>query len=154
MSTFRYGGPHQRWIHVVKLRMGGERTVGNAIKIIRDTGLVPSGFDNSNEGVVGCRDFVSQLIYQLDRNRFLRLPADASTTIYNSFNDHYHMYDDPAMGHVPTPVEYALFTELYQHTAINGINYHETRELPSRYFPSFMALNANEVLIGRFLGGH
>ena len=72
----------------------------------------------------------SQLIYQLDRNKFLRLPADANIAIYDSFNYRYDMDDDPAIGYVPTPVNYAIFTAAYQHTAINRINYHGTRELP------------------------
>lgn len=58
MSTFGYEGPHQRWLHVVNLRMGGERTVGDAVRIIRDSGLVPCRFNHSNEDLVGCRDFV------------------------------------------------------------------------------------------------
>ncbi|KAJ5456213.1 hypothetical protein N7530_011487 [Penicillium desertorum] len=127
MSTFGYEGPHQRSMRVVKLRMGGDRTVGDAVRIIRNTRLVPCHFDTPNEHLVGCRDFVSQLIYQLDRNKFLRLPADADTTIYDSFNYRYAMDDDPAIGYVPTPVRYAIFRESYQHTAINRINYHGTR---------------------------
>ncbi|CAG8218977.1 hypothetical protein PENNAL_c0014G00735 [Penicillium nalgiovense] len=127
MSTFGYEGPHQRSMRVVKLRMGGERTVGDAVRIIRDTGLMPCRFDTPNEHLFGCRDFVSQLIYQLSRNKFLRLPADANTTIYDSFNYRYDMDDDPAIGYVPTPVGYAIFRASYQYTAINGINYHGTR---------------------------
>jgi hypothetical protein len=33
MSTFGYEGPHQRSMRVVKLRMGGDRTVGTGTKL-------------------------------------------------------------------------------------------------------------------------
>jgi hypothetical protein len=58
MSTFGYEGPHQRSMRVVKLRMGGDRTVGDAVRIIRNTRLVPCHFDTPNGHLVGCRDFV------------------------------------------------------------------------------------------------
>ncbi|KGO41489.1 hypothetical protein PEX1_084720 [Penicillium expansum] len=101
MSTFRYEGRHQRWLHVAPLRMGGQRTVGDCVRIIRDSRLVPCRFDASNENLAGCRDFM--------------------------FNYKYNEAENPPDNRVLNPVSYAVFERTYQHTTINGINYTGTR---------------------------
>ncbi|KGO76998.1 hypothetical protein PITC_004190 [Penicillium italicum] len=126
-STFAYEGPHQKCLHAAPLRMGGQRTVGDCVRIIRNSGLVPCQFDSLDENLVGCRDFISQLVYQLNRYKFLRLPADANITVYDRFNYKYNEDGNPPNNRVLDPVSYALFDRAYQHTAINGITYTGTR---------------------------
>lgn len=58
LCTFGYEGPHQRSLHFSQIPMGRNQTVGDCVRIIRDSGLVPCDFDHLNDNLVGCRDFV------------------------------------------------------------------------------------------------
>lgn len=58
MCTFGYNGPHQRSLHFSQIPMGRNKTVGDCVRIVRDSGLVPCNFDHLNENLVGCRDFM------------------------------------------------------------------------------------------------
>lgn len=89
----------------------------------------------------------SQLIYRLDANRFLRLGSNANT-VYNRFNYEYNNAPLPN-SRQSSPVSYAIFSQAYQHAAINGINYATgPRDLPIIYSPCLMGFNANEILMG------
>lgn len=78
----------------------------------------------------------SQLVYRLDANRFLRLQNNAEA-VYNRFN--YKYYNAPLPNNRRlSPVSYAIFQQVYQHTAINGIKYVTgQREFPMIY-PSLL----------------
>ncbi|KAJ5171328.1 uncharacterized protein N7500_004111 [Penicillium coprophilum] len=129
MSTFGYEGLHQLALHSVEVPMGRDKSVWDCVRIIRSTGLVPCHLDPTNTELVGCRDFVSQLIYQLNEHRFLRLPANANTTIFNHFNYRYNWIDGSAGSNkVLSSVAYALFRQSYQHVMIGGITYTGTRQ--------------------------
>ncbi|KAJ5825037.1 hypothetical protein N7447_007377 [Penicillium robsamsonii] len=126
MSTFGYEGPHQTALHWKKLPMGRNKTVRDCVRILLDTTLLPCHLDLSNNSLVGCRDFTSQVIYQLNLWGFLRLPAGAHTTIYGLFNYKYNLPLPPAimdLNVAPSTVDYALFRRTYPYVHITGITY-------------------------------
>ncbi|KAJ5373095.1 hypothetical protein N7517_005101 [Penicillium concentricum] len=126
MSTFGYQGPHQTALHWKSIPMGRNKTVGDCVKIIRDTTLLPCHLDARNSTLVGCRDFTSQMIYQLNLWGFLRIPANAHDSIYTLFNYRYNLPLPSAIMNLnvtPSTVDYALFRLTYPHIVITGITY-------------------------------
>lgn len=63
LCTFGYEGPHRNSLHFSQIPMGRNKTVGDCVRIIRDSDLVPCDFDHLNENLVGCRDFMWVVFY-------------------------------------------------------------------------------------------
>ncbi|KAJ5963844.1 uncharacterized protein N7479_003720 [Penicillium vulpinum] len=134
MRTFRYAGAHQDALRQLRLRVVSGSKLGDVINIIRDSRMILCYFDAaaSTNYLTGCRDFVSQLIYQLHRNAFLNLPTGpdipgypGSTTVAQSFNWRYNR----TIANVASPVVYAVFNPVYVHVPVPGINYTGTRRV-------------------------
>ncbi|KAJ5506920.1 hypothetical protein N7453_005877 [Penicillium expansum] len=119
-KTFTYTGTHRNAAVSHMLPVKGQKAVRHFINIAQKVKLTPCDFNSLNSDTVGCRDFLSQFIYHLDRGNVLKLPNDKATSVYDLFNWKYSL---SGATRVPTVIYYAAFNQNYQHVNIPGCVY-------------------------------
>ncbi|KAJ5341523.1 hypothetical protein N7541_010647 [Penicillium brevicompactum] len=66
VKSIRYNGPHRDSAHTIPLTFTGNgvKTVEDILNIVAADHMTPCGFNFSDTDVVGCRDFMSQLVWK------------------------------------------------------------------------------------------
>ncbi|KAJ5982856.1 hypothetical protein N7481_004955 [Penicillium waksmanii] len=128
IKTAHYGDHHQYAVKAIEIpiRHGrNPRQVKHFLDVIDNNNLIPCYFNTQkSSGVVGCKDFMSQYIYRLNKARILT----NDPAIYARFNDDY----GPGINQQRNgTVGYAAFNKIYHgvHRSIAGIQYAGNREL-------------------------
>ncbi|KAJ5249838.1 hypothetical protein N7489_000248 [Penicillium chrysogenum] len=120
VTTFTFTGAHRkaRVSHGLLVKSG--RTVGDFINVAKKVNLTPCDFNSVGSEAAGCRDFISQFIYHLDRHDVLLLPNDKAASVYDIFN---WRYSAGGAARIPKAIHYAAFNHNYQHIDIAGCVY-------------------------------
>ncbi|KAJ5343696.1 hypothetical protein MYU51_018233 [Penicillium brevicompactum] len=120
VKTFTYIGPNIHASHSAEILVVGEKRVNDFLKVLESAKLLPCSFDYVLPDAVGCRDFISQYIFQLEMAKVLRIPA--LSDLYKCFN---FRYPAPGVsGKVASPVPRALFgNAAFVHIAVPGVLY-------------------------------
>ncbi|OQE24425.1 hypothetical protein PENSTE_c007G09776 [Penicillium steckii] len=119
-----YNGPHRLAIKttIIPIRPGigkqRNRTVKDFLEIFESEKIIPTGFRNANGYLVGCRDVMSQYVFQLEESRLLNAAAEN----YTDFNNNYGPTAADVRAHA---VEHACFNDTYHYhyQQIPNINY-------------------------------
>ncbi|CAI7618125.1 unnamed protein product [Penicillium glandicola] len=120
VETFDYTGAHKSAAISHRLPVKGRKSVRHFINVAQNVKLTPCDFNTANGEAFGCRDFLSQFIYHLDRGNVLKLPNDKAVSVYGLFNWRYGV---GGATRTPRAIEYAAFNPNYQHINIPGCVY-------------------------------
>ncbi|KAJ5634593.1 hypothetical protein N7528_002435 [Penicillium herquei] len=126
IRNYSYEPPHQlaNWVQnipvVVPRGRRGHKTVGDYLRVLQQSKMLPTAFTNYENIVgVGCRDAIAQYLTHLHNDGILDIEVEGAPLNYEFFNFYYPEADVPSPDHVIR----ARFTADYVRTEIPEIHY-------------------------------